>query len=604
MRVIAGTLKGRRLKTPSWDGLRPTSDKLRETLFNILAARVPGARVLDGYAGTGALGIEALSRGAAQVTFVERERRAVALIESNRAIGAFALLAAMARSRLRLRWLAGGAWRIHDPAWWRAAHRIGKALGLRRPVLLLATTKTRVPLTWGTRVPVVLLPAEATGWPAERREAVLVHELAHVARGDALGHEIARIAAALFWLNPLVWVAVRLMRAERERACDDLVLATGTRASSYAGDLLEIARTVGGRPHLAAAALAMARPSELEGRLLAILNPCVPRRPASRGIRVAAGVLALTMIVPLAALRPAERAPIANEATVLPRVDGRTVPNAESPPASTQPTNAAPESRPGVREAVAPTPAPLATIVPPSPIAVDMPIADALDTPPAEDAGLARYEERSSDLETLIAVARAAAGLTSDDDAAGLLLDVIARGVRDGGLQAEVLRSAETIGSSHHRGRVLLALLRIGMVTGTESQFLSAAEGISGMHDRATVLTAFASADGLTNREVRTAFLRAATSVTSTHERTQLLLRVIQLPAFDAEAAIDVLPAIRAMSSTHEKANLLVALARRGVAEDAAVRDAFIAAAATLSSDSDYVRVMRAAGLSAADRKR
>jgi hypothetical protein len=142
------------------------------------------------------------------------------------------------------------------------------------------------------------------------------------------------------------------------------------------------------------------------------------------------------------------------------------------------------------------------------------------------------------------------------------------------------------------------------MVTGTESQFLSAAEGISGMHDRATVLTAFASADGLTNREVRTAFLRAATSVTSTHERTQLLLRVIQLPAFDAEAAIDVLPAIRAMSSTHEKANLLVALARRGVAEDAAVRDAFIAAAATLSSDSDYVRVMRAAGLSAADRKR
>ena len=83
MRVIAGSLKGRRLKTPDWDGLRPTSDKLRETLFNILAPRIAGARVLDAYAGTGAVGIEALSRGAASVTFVENDRRAQALIEAN-----------------------------------------------------------------------------------------------------------------------------------------------------------------------------------------------------------------------------------------------------------------------------------------------------------------------------------------------------------------------------------------------------------------------------------------------------------------------------------------------------------------------------------------
>jgi 16S rRNA (guanine966-N2)-methyltransferase len=83
MRVIAGTLKGRRLKTPDWEGLRPTSDKLRETLFNILAPRIVGSRVLDGFAGTGALGIEALSRGAAAVTFVEHDRRAQALIAAN-----------------------------------------------------------------------------------------------------------------------------------------------------------------------------------------------------------------------------------------------------------------------------------------------------------------------------------------------------------------------------------------------------------------------------------------------------------------------------------------------------------------------------------------
>jgi len=83
MRVIAGSLKGRKLKTPTWDGLRPTSDKLRETLFNVLAARVAGARVLDGYAGTGAVGIEAISRGAAHVTFVESDRRALELITAN-----------------------------------------------------------------------------------------------------------------------------------------------------------------------------------------------------------------------------------------------------------------------------------------------------------------------------------------------------------------------------------------------------------------------------------------------------------------------------------------------------------------------------------------
>lgn len=83
MRVIAGRYKGRRLKAPTWEGLRPTSDKLRETLFNILAPRIEGARFLDGFAGTGAVGIEALSRGAAQVTFVERDRRATRLIDEN-----------------------------------------------------------------------------------------------------------------------------------------------------------------------------------------------------------------------------------------------------------------------------------------------------------------------------------------------------------------------------------------------------------------------------------------------------------------------------------------------------------------------------------------
>ena len=83
MRIIAGSLKGRRLPSPKWDGLRPTSDRLRETLFNVLGPSVQGARVLDAYAGTGAVGIEAFSRGASHVTFVESDRRAVELIAAN-----------------------------------------------------------------------------------------------------------------------------------------------------------------------------------------------------------------------------------------------------------------------------------------------------------------------------------------------------------------------------------------------------------------------------------------------------------------------------------------------------------------------------------------
>jgi 16S rRNA (guanine(966)-N(2))-methyltransferase RsmD len=83
VRIIAGTLKGRRVDAPAWPGLRPTSDRLRETLFNVLAPRIQGARFLDAYAGTGAVGIEALSRGAAHVTFVEQDRRAQGLIQAN-----------------------------------------------------------------------------------------------------------------------------------------------------------------------------------------------------------------------------------------------------------------------------------------------------------------------------------------------------------------------------------------------------------------------------------------------------------------------------------------------------------------------------------------
>lgn len=85
MRIVAGALKGRRLEGPAWDGVRPTSDRLRETLFNVLGQRLDGEHVLDVYAGTGAVGIEAISRGAASATFVDSDPRAIRLITANAA---------------------------------------------------------------------------------------------------------------------------------------------------------------------------------------------------------------------------------------------------------------------------------------------------------------------------------------------------------------------------------------------------------------------------------------------------------------------------------------------------------------------------------------
>jgi 16S rRNA (guanine(966)-N(2))-methyltransferase RsmD len=83
MRIIAGEFRGRVLKSPTDSKTRPTSDRLRETLFNVLSPRIEGARFLDLCSGSGAIGIEALSRGAEHVTFVDRSRKACALIEEN-----------------------------------------------------------------------------------------------------------------------------------------------------------------------------------------------------------------------------------------------------------------------------------------------------------------------------------------------------------------------------------------------------------------------------------------------------------------------------------------------------------------------------------------
>jgi beta-lactamase regulating signal transducer with metallopeptidase domain len=215
-----------------------------------------------------------------------------------------------------LLWLALGFWGVarmgrraqvvHDPEWLRAAHEAAEQLQLRRPVLLLRDRGAVMPATGGLLWPAVVLPANADQWADDRRRAVLAHELAHVKRFDTLTQALAQVACALFWWHPAVWYAARRLRVERERACDDLVLRTGTRASDYASHLLEIARAHRS-PWLASSALvSMARPSQLESRLLWVLDAARSRGVPSAGAKLLTVVAGLVIVGSLAAMRPVE----------------------------------------------------------------------------------------------------------------------------------------------------------------------------------------------------------------------------------------------------------------------------------------------------------
>jgi len=187
--------------------------------------------------------------------------------------------------------------------------------GIHREIVLLASPELEVPIAAGVFSPKIILSPQSGEWSETRRRAVLCHELAHVKRLDALTQMLAGIVSALYWVHPLVWLTERAMRAERERACDDYVLAFGTPASDYAHELVEIVSTL--RRPLPAAALAMARRSQLEGRVLALLNPRVMHGALPRRLAMGVSLALFALALPLAAARlqerPAPTAPVSRE---------------------------------------------------------------------------------------------------------------------------------------------------------------------------------------------------------------------------------------------------------------------------------------------------
>ena len=169
-------------------------------------------------------------------------------------------------------------------------------------VRILESSDASMPMTWGFVRPVLLIPAGTASWPDWKCRNILLHELAHVERRDCLTQLLAQIACAVYWFNPLAWMAAHRMRIERELACDDCVIAAGAPASDYASNLLEVARSLRAPSFTSHSAIAMARPSQLSGRLLAVLDAHRNRSGVSPRVFAAASFSAAILVVVLASL--------------------------------------------------------------------------------------------------------------------------------------------------------------------------------------------------------------------------------------------------------------------------------------------------------------
>lgn len=211
---------------------------------------------------------------------------------------------------------------LEHPDWQTPLYEIADRLGIDNAPRLLRSEDVKMPFASGLLASTIVLPAESDDWSAERRSAVLIHELGHVRRRDLIGHTLGRIACALYWFHPLVWTAARRLRIESERACDDLALIFGARPSDYAEHLLDIVTCV--RDHQTpSVALAMAHRKEFEGRMLAILNPELRRRGPGR-LQTASlvGTLALLALVVSAASPVARASEPQQRAAPLPAASG------------------------------------------------------------------------------------------------------------------------------------------------------------------------------------------------------------------------------------------------------------------------------------------
>jgi beta-lactamase regulating signal transducer with metallopeptidase domain len=194
---------------------------------------------------------------------------------------------------------------LADPVWRVLLERFMELVSLRRQVLLKSHAQVFVPLTWGWRKPVVLMPAGAGTWTEEERSSALYHELSHVKRADFVVMLAVRASLAVFWWNPLCWVVYRELRKDQEIACDEMVLRAGIRPSSYAASLLAFRRSAGFRWNPSAALLGMLGRASFPERLAAILKQKLTFKEVKMKTRIMLAAAVVLAVAFIGSARPA-----------------------------------------------------------------------------------------------------------------------------------------------------------------------------------------------------------------------------------------------------------------------------------------------------------
>ncbi len=217
--------------------------------------------------------------------------------------GVLVMLIHVMAGQRNLRRFVRSAAPMNDTEWVRLLADCARRMNVQRPVPLLRSRERSVPIALGTLRPSIVVPAIADTWDDDRRQAVLMHELAHVGRYDCLTQLLAVAACTMYWFHPFAWLAARCLRVERELACDDRVIQCGAEGRDYAGHLLEIAYSFGSY-RAPALAVGMARLNQLEGRMLAAIDPRRNRNVPALRVRLASVALASAVLFTFASVRP------------------------------------------------------------------------------------------------------------------------------------------------------------------------------------------------------------------------------------------------------------------------------------------------------------
>ena len=528
-----------------------------------------------------------------------------------------------------------------------------RAMGITRPIRLLRSEEIAVPVTWGLRRPTVMLPADCDEWGSERLRAVLIHELAHVARWDFATQLGAELCCAAYWFNPLAWVARRALMAERERACDDRVLAAGTRASAYAAELLELAQQAL-LPEPPRVALAMARRSELEGRLLAILNPAIRRGVPGARAAISLAAVALAITLPLSALQ-VDRTP-------------KPPPPAPRPPAS-QPAPRPPEprGRSAPPAPAAPSPAAIGRPAPPPPAVLAVPSALTCDQRKSRGShtnwsssddgrkswkvswsadgcsvdlkaeGEVKFNADLTDISTIspggyfeltvrenggtkrLELRPQGSGLRRtwlvngnpapwDDAAQAWFAEFLLAMDRMTGFAVEtrfpailrqgtgaVFNEIDQLGSDYVRGIWYRKLFTAASLTPAEVRRAAKGAGASmeSDYELGRVLAALAAKYSLADAEVRSSFIDAAGTLESDYERAQLLMVVITAGPVAPEAGHTIVQLAGGMSSDYEKARVLMALGGSAQMDPKTAAPEYLDVVVGMESDYERGRVLK-----------